>query len=333
MYERVGETPKTHDVRRGAYGDPRAVVMRWLVPPDQHGRTAIEVLAAKIRRLGVERAASVIERGDFRRQVGNDTLPVTAHDAMTRGTPVEVWRLAPDSPEAMTEAPVVVHEGDGLIVVDKPGDLAVHPSARYLHATLTGWLQRRQTPARPCHRLDRETSGVLVCATALEAERRWKGAFAAGRVEKSYVAVVVGAWEHERRIDKPLALQGDRGLVRIRMVVDDDGAPAVTDVEPLVVASDGRSTLVRCRPRTGRQHQLRAHLADAGHPIVGDKLYQMGDAWFDAFTRGQLETADRERLPSPRQLLHAESIRLDDEVFTAPVPAPFLQAVAGASAP
>lgn len=333
MYERVGETPDEPPPRRGAYGDPRAVVMRWTVPPDLHGRAAVDVLAAKIRRLGPERATSVIERGDFR--VGRDGAPHPAHasDPLARGTHVEVWRLPPDSPEQMVEAPTILHEGDGLIVVDKPGDLAVHPSARYLHATLTGWLQRRQTPARPCHRLDRETSGVLICATDLGAERRFKSAFAAGRVEKSYIAVVAGALEQTGRIEKPLSLQGERGLVRIRMVVDDAGAHAVTDVEPLAVASDGRATLVRCRPRTGRQHQLRAHLADAGHPIVGDKLYQMGDAWFDRFTRSALDADERALLPSPRQLLHAESIRLDDDVFVAPLPAVFLSFVAGSRGP
>lgn len=316
--------------RPGAWGDPRAVVMRWSVPPDMHGRPAVEVLCWKIRRLGEARAASVIEAGDLRVTIENGgSRAIAVFEPLPKGTPLEVWRLPPDSPDDLLVAPTVLHEADGLIVVDKPGDLAVHPSARYLHATLTGWLHRRGTRANPCHRLDRETSGVLVCATDPVVERRWKMAFADGRIQKSYLAVVDGALDAPCEIALPLGLQGERGLVRIRMVVDDDGARAVTDVEPVAVSPDGARSLVRCRPRTGRQHQLRAHLAAIGHPIVGDKLYQMGDAWFDAFTRRALSDDDRDRLPTPRQCLHAERLVLDDAVFVAPMPAVLSRVLAG----
>jgi len=319
MWENVSVTPADIPPRRGAFGDPRAVVMRWAVPPDLHGRSASEILAAKIRRLGLERATSVALSGDLR--VGHgDSRPVAPDEALPKGTLLEVWRLPPDSPDDLLEAPRVLHEAGGLIVVDKPGDLAVHPSARYLHATLTGWLHRRGTPANPCHRLDRETSGVLVCATDGDVERRWKRAFADGRVRKTYLAVVDGVIDAPRQIALPLGLQGERGLVRIRMIVDDTGAEAVTDVEPVAVGADGARSLVRCFPRTGRQHQIRAHLAAVGHPIVGDKLYQMGDAWFDAFTRRALDDDARARLPTPRQCLHAERLVLDDDAFAAPMP-------------
>jgi 23S rRNA pseudouridine1911/1915/1917 synthase len=144
-------------------------------------------------------------------------------------------------------------------------------------------------------------------------------AFADGRVQKSYVAVVEGVVDAAVVVEAPLALQGDRGLVRIRVIVDDAGQAARTRVEPVAV-KDGRS-LVRCRPETGRQHQLRVHLAHIGHPIVGDKLYQMGDAWFDAWTRRALSDDERSRLPCPRQCLHASRVALDDDVFEAPLPA------------
>lgn len=305
--------------RLGAFGDARAVVMRWVVPPDLHGRRAAEILASKIRRLGIERATSVAVSGDLR--VGHgESRAVDPDETLPRGTLLEVWRLPPDSPDDLLDPPGILDEGAGLIVVDKPGDLAVHPSARYLHATLTGWLHRRGTPANPCHRLDRETSGVLVCATDGAVERRWKKAFADGRVKKTYLAVVDGVVDAPRRIAMPLSLQGERGLVRIRMIVDGAGADAVTDLEPVAVSADRARSLVRCFPRTGRQHQIRAHLAAVGHPIVGDKLYQMGDAWFDAFTRRALDDADRARLPTPRQCLHAERLVLDDDVFAAPMP-------------
>ena len=129
---------------------------------------------------------------------------------------------------------------------------------------------------------------------------------------------VVGAIGASFTIDAPLALQGERGLVRIKMLVDAAGQRAVTDVD--VIRTDGARSLVRCHPRTGRQHQLRAHLAHAGFPIVGDKLYAMGEPWFDAFTRRALTTEQRAALEHPRQALHAHRVKLDDDAFMSPLP-------------
>ncbi|MCC7071396.1 MAG: RNA pseudouridine synthase [Deltaproteobacteria bacterium] len=306
----------TGDALTPAYGDARAVSVRWAVPPDCHQKTAIEALAHKVRRIGLERARRVVAGGDLR----VDGRACCVDERLARGTVLELWRLPPDDPGDPMPTPTVLLRERGLIVVDKPGDLAVHPSARYLHRTLTGWLFRHGLRANPCHRLDRETSGVLVCAEPGPMEARVKGAFAAGRVEKEYLAVVRGVVARSFTVDAPLALQGERGLVRIRMVVDDAGRPACTDVEP--VRSDGARTLVCCRPRTGRQHQLRAHLAHAGFPIVGDKLYAMGDPWFDAFTRRALNDEQRAALDAPRQALHAARLTLADEGLSVEAPLP-----------
>lgn len=333
----VQDAPLAHDggapdeAALPAFGQAHAVFVRWAAPADVWGVTAVAALCARVRRLGEERAVRVVESGDLRLvQPDGSTTPLQCRDLIPRKSTLELWRLPPDDPRDMVEAPIVLVERDGLIVVDKPGDLAIHPSARYLHNTLTGFLHRRGTPAHPCHRLDRETSGVVVCATTLEVERRWKSAFAAGAIEKEYLAVVDGAVDTEVVIDAPLALQGERGLVRIRMVVDDAGQPARTRVSPREVVARGGHTrsLVSCRPETGRQHQLRAHLAHIGHPIVGDKLYQMGDVWFDAFTRRALSVDERARLPTPRQCLHAARLAgPGGEVFSAPMPPLFAAAL------
>jgi 23S rRNA pseudouridine1911/1915/1917 synthase len=317
------------DALRPAWGHREAVAVRWAVPPDAHGRTPAEVLAHKVRRLGLDRARRVVDGGDLRVVDSAGSRVPGTDEALPRGTLVELWRLPPDRADDLAVVPMVVHQDAGLIVIDKPGDLAVHPSARYFHHTVTAWLRRRGTPANPCHRLDRETSGVLVCAAEKDAERRWKLAFAQGRVRKEYLAVVDGAVAAPFVVDRPLALQADRGLVRIRMVVDDEGQPARTCFEPVDVAADGRRTLLRCLPETGRQHQIRAHLHAAGHPIVGDKLYQMGDRWFDAFTRRALNDDERALLPCPRQCLHAAQVELDGCVFVAPLPEDMRAALRG----
>lgn len=315
--------------RRAAYGDPLAVRLRYVVPPDMHLRTPVEILTHRIRRLGEERAIRVVQGGDFRLVTPEGSRLLGLEEQIPKGSEVDIWRFPPDAPEDLLVAPTILYEDNGLLVVDKPGDLTVHPSARYLHNTLTGWLRRRGTPANPAHRTDRETSGVLVCATDGVVERSWKRAFAEARITKSYLAIVDGVVERARRIDLPLGLQGDRGLVRIRMVVDDEGAASVTDLEP--VRTDGQRSLVRLFPRTGRQHQIRAHLAAIGSPIVGDKIYHLGDEWFDAYTRRALTAAQAAMLPVPRQLLHAERLEatVDDVAwsFAAPLPAVFVAAM------
>ena len=323
----INPHPPSDEPLRPAFGDPRAVVVRWSAPADQWGKTALQALCARVRRLDPERARRVVDGGDLHlivRDAGGAevTSVLGCDDVIPRKSALALWRIAPDAPEDLLVPPTILAEGAGVIVVDKGGDLCVHPSARYLHNTLTGFLRRRGTPANPCHRLDRETSGVVVCATDPVAERRWKTAFAEGRAQKHYTAVVVGAVEQEVFVDAPLAVQGTRGLVRIKVIVDDAGQAARTRVVPLQVAGppEQRRSLVLCVPETGRQHQLRAHLAHIGHPIVGDKLYQMGEAWFDAWTRRALSDDERARLPCARQCLHAGRLQLDDDVYEAPLP-------------
>jgi 23S rRNA pseudouridine1911/1915/1917 synthase len=290
-----------------AFGHPDAVVQRWAVPDDADGERADVYLARKVRRLSRTRARAIIAKGDFRASDG----PLKPSTRLQRGAGVELWRFAPDEDDDEAPAPIVLFEDEDLLVIDKPGDLAVHPSARYLRRTLTAWLRARagvERPARPCHRLDRETSGALVCAHSRRAESSVKTAFAQGGVQKVYLAVVRGRVESALTIDRPLALQGERGLVRIRMIGDDNGQPAQTAIEPLAYDDGVDRTLVRCRPRTGRQHQIRAHLAIAGWPIAGDKLYAMGDAWFDAFTRGEPQEEQPEHV---RHALHAHRIAFE----------------------
>lgn len=306
-----------------AFGDPEAVVLRWRVPDDAHDERADVYLARKVRRLSRSRAQRIIRQGDFRLADG----PLKPSSRLSRGAVVELWRLPPDEPPKHAAPPVVLYEDDALLVVDKPPDLAVHPSARYLKHTLTAWLRERakegERIANPCHRVDRETSGVLLCAKKREAEAEAKTAFADGRTEKTYLAVARGHLDKARELTYPLALQGERGLVKIRMIHDEAGLESVTRVEPLAYDAGTRRTLVRCRPLTGRQHQIRAHLSLAGFPLVGDKLYAMGDAWFDAYTRGEVESSDA-ALEHPRHALHAYELALDvggrRHVFRAPLP-------------
>jgi 23S rRNA pseudouridine1911/1915/1917 synthase len=286
------------------------VRVRFEVERNYRGWRLDAYLAQKIRRLTPEKIAFLIEHrleheGEGRLEPGTIVEPGLRF-ALVREVEPE-----PDVPRDFA----VVHDDGALLVVDKPAGLPVHPTARY-HANTFTSLAKARFPGRkvdPAHRLDRETSGLLACGAAPEHTRRLKAAFAAGRVEKTYLALVEG-WPAQDRftVDAALALTG-ASLVRVRMHVVPGGAPAATDFEVLGrrTGPDGAAiALVACAPRTGRQHQIRAHLHHAGTPVVGDKIYGHDEGIFDRFTRREMTDGDHARLRLGRQALHAWRLAL-----------------------
>ena len=284
-------------------------------------------LQQKLRRLAPEKLAYVIAH----RLEHEEPTPLTAETAVWPGLRFALVREVEPEPEVPLHF-AVTHDDGALIVLDKPAGLPVHPTARYLAHTLTA-LARTRWPERkvdPAHRLDRETSGLLACGAAPAHTARLKAAFAAGQVEKTYLALCEG-WPAEDRfeVDAPLALTG-ASLVRVRMHVAAGGAAARTGFEVLgkrTTPDGARLALLACAPRTGRQHQIRAHLAHAGLPLVGDKIYGPDEAIFDRFTRREMTGADRTRLRLDRHALHAWRLALPHPVtrarasFEAPPPA------------
>ncbi len=199
-----------------------------------------------------------------------------------------------------------------LLVVDKPAGLPIHATARYHHNTLVGQLAQKYGPdfkAWPAHRLDRETSGLVVCGRTTVASRRMFELFSRGEVTKEYLAIVEGAPPDTFEVDAPIA-EGTE-LIRIAVRIDRGvGRPAQTRFEVARrFERDGAAfAVVRCYPRTGRQHQIRIHAKEAGFPLVGDKMYGPDPEYFDRFTKHTLDEAAWARLRLPRQALHAAAI-------------------------
>lgn len=156
------------------------------------------------------------------------------------------------------------------------------------------------------HRIDRDTSGLVVLTRNRAANRELKEVMKAGGFHKEYEAIVKGCvpWE-EREIDLPIGPAG--GEIRIQMAARPDGQPAMTMVE--VVGRGRENTLVRCVLRTGRTHQIRVHLATVGFPILGDRLYGVAPEIFLRSLEGAPESEVAEHTGAERQALHHRRVR------------------------
>ncbi len=285
------------------------VRVSFTVEPNYAGWRLDRYLQEKIQRLSRERVQHLI--ANRLECEGRRLKPATR---LVPGLTFVLLRNAEPEPEANLDFGVV-HDDGALLVVDKPAGLPVHPTARYSANTFTS-AARLRFPERkvdPAHRLDRETSGLLACGSAPEWTKRLKRAFADGAVAKTYLGLALGVPPSARfAVDAPLAITGESG-VRVRMHVASGGLPSSTEFEVLERrrAPDGAPvTLLACRPRTGRQHQIRAHLHHAALPLVGDKIYGPDEAIFDRFTRHALTDDDRVLLRLPRQALHAWKLEL-----------------------
>jgi 23S rRNA pseudouridine1911/1915/1917 synthase len=230
---------------------------------------------------------------------------------LARGAEVEVaFPDRPVRPIVPADIPLtIVYEDDDLAVVDKPAGLVVHPAPGHWEGTLVHALAAHGLKLgggagpRPgiVHRLDKDTSGLLVVAKNEKAHEKLGAALAARRVERRYALI---SWGHlgegERRIEAPLARNP---ADRKRMAIVAGGRPAVTRVR--TVARGGVADLAVAALETGRTHQIRVHMQSSGPPVAGDPVYGAG-----SHRRSDATRAEAERLEHalPRQALHAASL-------------------------
>lgn len=252
-------------------------IIQVTLGPDHAGWRLDRALAAAVPTLSRERLKALIRSG---------ALSPLVRDPATKVRGGEEFRLAVPEPEpAHNEAQdiplTIVFEDEHLLVIDKPAGLVVHPAAGNRDRTLVNALLHHCGAslsgiggvARPgiVHRIDKDTSGLLVVAKSDVAHEGLARQFAAHRIDRRYLAIVSGVPRTTGgTIDAPLA-RSTANRKKMAVVKNDRGKRAVTHWKRLTILRD--AALIECQLETGRTHQVRVHMASIGHPLVGDPFY------------------------------------------------------------
>jgi 23S rRNA pseudouridine1911/1915/1917 synthase len=301
---------------------PKFQTHRVDLPPEFAGRRLDQALAQLLPQYSRTRIQRWIEEGAVR----VNGLAPRGRDVVVGGEAATVEaRLPAESSVEAEKLPLdIVHQDASLIVINKPPGLVVHPGAGNRAHTLQNALLahdpklRRVPRAGLVHRIDKDTSGLLVVARNLEAHTTLTTALAAHEIEREYLAVCTGAMTGGGTVDEPI---GRHRTQRTKMTVRSDGRKAVTHYR--IEKRFRAHTLARVRLETGRTHQIRVHLAHVGYPIVGDPAY----GGRRKLPVGAIPALVHALENFPRQALHAARLTLTHPksgkrvTYDAPLPA------------
>jgi len=204
-----------------------------------------------------------------------------------------------------------VFETKDFVIYDKPSGVLVHPQNRHTEYSITHEVKHKYgKQANITHRIDKETSGLLLCSKHKKAERDIKQLFENREIKKSYLALVKGEFKEKIFVDKPISRNSEFDDIKLKVFIDEkDGKPSQTIFEPISYDKQKDQTLVKAIPLTGRQHQIRVHLFHLGFPIVGDPLYGVSFKTAEDYLEQRLSEEERVKLTGAKRLmLHAHTL-------------------------
>ena len=212
--------------------------------------------------------------------------------------------------EPSTRGLLPIFETRDFVIYDKPSGVLIHPSNRFTDYSLTHELKYRYgNDANITHRIDKETSGLVVVAKCKAAEKEIKKLFESRAVSKTYLAYVRGKVSSKLFIDAPIMKNREFDIIKLKVQISLEGKSSQTIVEPLLYHDKEDMTLIKATPLTGRQHQIRVHMFHVKHPIIGDPIYGVDVKVADDYLNGRLSEDDRVKLTgASRLMLHANTI-------------------------
>jgi 23S rRNA pseudouridine1911/1915/1917 synthase len=290
----------------------------FVVAPEQAGQRVDVFLAAQLPAISRSVVQRAIDAGHV--LVGGAVCKPSLRLGTSDSVVVNQLDVPREGPAPQAIPLTILYEDDAIVVVDKPARMIVHPAKGHWEGTLAsalahhfGPLSERGGPTRPgiVHRLDRDTSGVIVVAKHDQAHDALSAQFKARQVEKEYLAIVAGATDRDRDvISEPI---GDHPTQREKKAIrrqDPDAREAVTVYE--VVERFAGFMLVRALPKTGRTHQIRIHLAHVGCPVLCDRLYggRAKISEMELIPRGEVRDDATDATLLERQALHAQRLAI-----------------------
>lgn len=203
-----------------------------------------------------------------------------------------------------------IFENPDFAVFDKPSGVLVHPSNRLTEYSLTHEAKYLYgAEANIVHRIDKETSGLVVVSKNKKVEKEIKWLFENRQIKKGYIALVRGEIKEELFINEPIEKNREFSKIKVKVYISKEGKPAQTIIKPIEYYKDTNQTLVEAIPLTGRQHQIRVHLFHVKHCIVGDPIYGVNYESADLYLNGKLAEHERIKITGAKRLmLHANRI-------------------------
>ena len=203
-----------------------------------------------------------------------------------------------------------IFEVKEFAVFDKASGIAVHPKNLSPSITLLDDIKYYLgSEANLAHRIDKETSGLVLAGKTKQDEINLKKMFEEKRIQKYYLALVKGHIKEKITINKPI-LTNKNMDIKVKVLIDEKGKKAITEIRPIKII--GENTLVEAKPITGRQHQIRVHLYSIGHPIVGEPIYGVDFEIADKYLKGNLSEEERMKyIGHNRLMLHSHKIEFE----------------------
>jgi len=236
-----------------------------------------------------------------KKRVSKDGIPLTQKSILIEGE-IEVVIFEPE-PQGLLPC----FETNDFAVFEKPSGMLVHPRKRADTKTLNDEIKSLYgKDSNAVHRIDKETSGLVIVGKNKQSEIELKSLFADKKIYKEYIALVHGKVTKTMDIDEKLLVDSPTSLIRLKVHVDKNGKDSFTKIEPLEYDPVNNITLVKAIPLSGRQHQIRVHLFHVEHSIIGDSLYGIDENTAEMYLEGKISEEQREVISgAKRLLLHA----------------------------